>query len=95
MTVFATRRAALISVAASLSAPSWAQTTWPQRPIRQELRLAAPEIVRIARALRRAAARHRRDVHVVMRLCSAASTCARLRFVGGRMFDVQGVWSLC
>jgi tripartite-type tricarboxylate transporter receptor subunit TctC len=34
MTVFATRRAALISVAASLSAPSWAQTTWPQRPIR-------------------------------------------------------------
>ncbi len=34
MTFFATRRAALISVAASLSAPSWAQTTWPQRPIR-------------------------------------------------------------
>ena len=34
MTVFATRRAALISVAASLCAPCWAQTTWPQRPIR-------------------------------------------------------------
>ena len=34
MTVFATRRAALLSVAASLTAPSWAQTTWPQRPIR-------------------------------------------------------------
>ena len=34
MTFFATRRAALLSVAASLTAPSWAQTTWPQRPIR-------------------------------------------------------------
>ena len=34
MTVFATRRAALLSVAASLTAPSWAQASWPQRPIR-------------------------------------------------------------
>lgn len=34
MTVFATRRAALLSAAASLAAPSWAQSAWPQRPIR-------------------------------------------------------------